>query len=138
MSENYEQMNNNGNVKISDEVISTIAAVAVSEIEGANTMGGTFSGIAEKFGKKNYTKGIKVTASEDQLTIDVNIVVDFGVKIHEVAWNVQSNVKKSVELMSGLEVAKVNVHVVGVEQAKPEGEDDAEQTEQQPTADEQE
>ena len=56
MAENYEAMNNDGNIKISDEVISTIAAVAVSEIEGANTIGGTFGGLVEKFSKKNYTK----------------------------------------------------------------------------------
>ncbi len=118
MPENYEAMDNDGNIKISDEVISTIAAVAVAEIDGANTMNGALSGIAEIFGKKNYTKGIKVTSGE-QLTIDVNIIVDYGAKIHEVAWNVQSNVKKSVELMSGLEIEKVNVHVVGVEQPKP-------------------
>ena len=118
MPENYEAMNNEGNIKISDEVISTIAAVAVSEIEGANTIGGTFGSLVEKFSKKNYTKGIKVTSGEGPITIDVNIVVDFGVKIHEVAWNVQNNVKKSVELMSGLEVDKVNIHVVGVEQQK--------------------
>ena len=122
MSENYEAMNNDGNIKISDEVISTIAAVAVSEIEGANTMGGTFGGLVEKFSKKNYTKGIKVTSADGQITIDVNIVVDFGVKIHEVAWNVQNNVKKNVELMSGLEVDKVNIHVVGVEQQKADNE----------------
>lgn len=122
MPENYEAMNNDGNIKISDEVISTIAAVAVSEIEGANTMGGTFGGLVEKFSKKNYTKGIKVTSNEGLITIDVNIVVDFGVKIHEVAWNVQNNVKKSVELMSGLEVDKVNIHVVGVEQQKSDNE----------------
>ena len=122
MAENYEAMNNDGNIKISDEVISTIAAVAVSEIDGANTMGGTFGGLVEKFSKKNYTKGIKVTSNEGQITIDVNIVVDFGVKIHEVAWNVQSNVKKSVELMSGLDVEKVKIHVVGVEQQKADAE----------------
>lgn len=136
MSENYEAMDNNGNIKISDEVISTIAAVAVSEIDGANTMGGAFSGLVEKFSKKNYTKGIKVTAADDQLTIDVNIVVDFGVKIHEVAWNVQSNVKKSVELMSGLEVAKVNIHVVGVEQAKADNTEENEDVAEQPVAEE--
>lgn len=117
MPENYEVTENNGNIKISDEVISTIAAVAVAEVDGANTLSGSLSGIAEIFGKKNFTKGIKVTSGE-HITIDVNITVDYGAKIHEVAWNVQSNVKKSVELMSGLEIDKVNVHVVGVEQPK--------------------
>ena len=129
MSENYEAMDSSGNIKISDEVISTIAAVAVSEIEGASVAGNAFSGIVEKFGKKNYTKGIKVT-SEELLTIDVNIVVEYGVKIHEIAWNVQSNIKKSVELMSGLQVDKVNVHVIGVEQVKADNENEQEDTQE--------
>ncbi len=129
MPENYENIENNGNIKISDEVISTIAAVAVAEIEGANTLNGALSGIAEIFGKKNYTKGIKVNSGE-QLTIDVNIIVDYGAKIHEVAWNVQNNVKKSVELMSGLQIEKVNVHVVGVEQPKAAQSEEQPQTEQ--------
>lgn len=114
MAENEQITDFAGNVKISDEVIITIAAVAVSEVSGVSCIGGTLSEIAQKFGKKNFVKGIKVT-NGDELTIDVNVVVDYGVRIPEVAWSVQDNVKKSVELMSGLTVGKVNVHVVGVE-----------------------
>ena len=114
MAENEQITDFAGNVKISDEVIITIAAVAVSEVNGVSCIGGTLSEIAQKFGKKNLVKGIKVT-NGDELTIDVNVVVDYGVRIPEVAWSVQDNVKKSVELMSGLTVGKVNVHVVGVE-----------------------
>ena len=114
MAENEQITDFAGNVKISDEVIITIAAVAVSEVNGVSCIGGTLSEIAQKFGKKNFVKGIKVT-NGDELTIDVNVVVDYGVRIPEVAWSVQDNVKKSVELMSGLTVGKVNVHVVGVE-----------------------
>lgn len=119
MTENNITNETKGNIKISDEVIITIASVAVSEIEGANCVSGTLNEIAQKFGKKNFAKGIKVTVEED-ITLDVNIVVDYGVKIPEVAWNVQDNVKKSVELMSGLTVGKVNVHVVDVVQKKQE------------------
>ncbi len=114
MAENEQITDFAGNVKISDEVIITIAAVAVSEVKGVSCISGTLSEIAQKFGKKNFVKGIKVT-NGDELTIDVNVVVDYGVRIPEVAWSVQDNVKKSVELMSGLTVGKVNVHVVGVE-----------------------
>ena len=114
MAENEQITDFAGNVKISDEVIITIAAVAVSEVNGVSCISGTLSEIAQKFGKKNFVKGIKVT-NGDELTIDVNVVVDYGVRIPEVAWSVQDNVKKSVELMSGLTVGKVNVHVVGVE-----------------------
>ena len=128
MPENYENMNSDGTVKISYEVISTIAAVAVSEIEGASTLGGTRSSIAEIFGKKNITKGIKVTSENDKLTVDVNICVEFGCKIQEVAYNVQNNVKKNIELMSGLEIDRVNVHVIGVEQPKTEADSDEEIT----------
>ena len=114
MAENEQITDFAGNVKISDEVIITIAAVAVSEVNGVSCISGTLSEIAQKFGKKNFVKGIKVT-NGDELTIDVNVVVNYGVRIPEVAWSVQDNVKKSVELMSGLTVGKVNVHVVGVE-----------------------
>ena len=115
---NKEQMTEfSGNIKISDEVISTIATVAISEIDGVSCVNGTFSELAQKLGKKNFGKGIKVTSGEE-LVLDVNVEVEYGVKIPEVAWNVQDNVKKSVELMSGLSVGKVNVHVVGVIQPK--------------------
>ena len=108
---------NSGSIKISDEVIMTIAAVAVSEVEGVSCTGGTLSELAQKFGKKSFAKGIKVT-NEDEITIDINVAVNYGVKIPDVAWNVQDNVKKSVELMSGLTVGKVNVHVIDVVQNK--------------------
>lgn len=133
MTENNVKNETGGNIKISDEVIITIAAVAVSEIDGAQCVSGAFSEIAQKFGKKNFAKGIKVSV-EDDIVLDVNIVVDYGVKIPEVAWNVQDNVKKSVELMSGLTVSKVNVHVVDVLQKnvdiQTEETEETEQTEE--------
>lgn len=118
MAENIKN-ESNGNIKISDEVIITISSVAISEVEGANCISGTLNEIAQKFGKKNFAKGIKVTA-EENIILDVNIGVDYGMKIPEVAWNVQDNVKKSVELMTGLTVDKVNVHVVDIVQKKSE------------------
>ena len=117
MEENNVIKETNGNIKISDEVIITIASVAVSEIEGAQCVTGALNEIAQKFGKKNFANGIKVSVEED-VTLDINIVVDYGVKIPEVAWNVQDNVKKSVEVMSGLTVGRVNVHVVDINQPK--------------------
>ena len=116
MSENINEMYNEGNVKISDEVISTIAAIAVSEVECAQVSGNAITDIVEKFSKKNYSKGIKITRGE-LLVIDVNITVEFGTKIHDIAHIIQTNVKKNVELMSGLEVDKVNIHVNGIVQA---------------------
>lgn len=106
----------NGNIKISDEVIATIATIAVSEVDGVHSMGGSFAGdIVEKFGKKTMTKGVKSTIEGNDVTLDLNVVLKYGVRIPEIAWNIQENVKKSVESMTGMSVAKVNVRVVGIE-----------------------
>lgn len=111
-----ETIENSGSIKISDEVIATITSVAVSEIEGVCGLSVSFAGeIAQKFTKKSNTKGIKVSTNENETTIDINLVVKYGIRIPEVAWEVQDNVKKTVESMSGLKVAKVNIHVAGVE-----------------------
>jgi len=106
----------NGNIKISDEVISTIATIAVSEVNGVIGMGGSFTGdIVEKFGKKTLTKGVKITMDNDEVILDLNVILKYGVRIPEIAWNIQENVKKSVESMTGLNVIKVNVRVVGID-----------------------
>lgn len=106
----------NGNIKISDEVLSTIATIAVSEIDGVAGMGGSFTGdIAEKFGKKTLTKGVKITMDNNDVILDLNVIIKYGLRIPEIAWNIQENVKKSVESMTGLNVTKVNVRVVGIE-----------------------
>lgn len=116
-----ENIFENGNIKISDEVISTIATIAVSEVGGVHGMGGTFAGdIVEKFGKKTLTKGVKITMESDEVVLDLNVVLKYGVRIPEIAWNIQENVKKSVESMTGLTVTKVNVRIVGIEVDKDE------------------
>lgn len=105
-----------GKINISNEVIASIAGIAATEIEGVSGMaGGVASGIAEKLGaKKNPQKGVKVTVSPEGAVIDLLIVVAFGVRIPELAWEVQENVKNSVESMTGTEVLRVNVSVEGV------------------------
>ena len=108
---------NNGTIKISDEVIATITSVAVTEIDGVCGLSGSSiaDGIAQKFVKKNSNRGIKVNTVENDTTIDISLVVKYGMRIPEIAWEVQENVKKSVESMSGLNVSKVNIHISGVE-----------------------
>lgn len=114
MSETKEALN--GNIKISDEVIETIASVAVSEIDGVSSTGSGFvDGITRRLTKKPATSGIKATVGEGTVSVDINIVVKYGVRIPEVAWNVQDAVKKEIELMTGLAVDKVNVRIVGID-----------------------
>lgn len=105
-----------GNIKISVEVVSTIAGIAASEIEGVSCMYTSFvDGFAQRFGaKKSTSKGVKVDMSGDSVSIDLYIVVEYGVKIPELAWEIQDNVKTSVETMTGLPVEKVNIHIEGI------------------------
>lgn len=110
-----EAENNNG-IKISDDVVAVIAGVAVSEVPGVYGMAGGFAGgIGEVLsGKKNLSKGIKVEVGEKETKIDVNIIVEYGTRIPDVAYEIQNRVKKAVETMTGLKVVETNVHVQGV------------------------
>jgi len=108
-------------IKIADDVVATIAGKAASEVAGVYSMSGGFAGrISEVFGKKSYTKGIKVDNTEKEIKIDVNIIVEYGARIPDVAYEIQNRVKKAIENMTGLEVQEVNVHVQGVNIEIPE------------------
>ena len=106
MESNEMVVNNetNNKIKIADEVVAVIAGKAVSEIQGVYEMSGGFAGgISEVLsGKKSLSKGIKVLVEDDKTKIDVNIVVEYGVRIPEIAFEIQTKVKKA------------NVHVQGV------------------------
>ena len=106
----------NNEIKIADDVVAVIAGVAVSEVSGVSSMAGGFAGgISEVLsGKKNLAKDIKVEVGEKDTKIDVNIIVEYGVRIPDVAFEIQNKVKKAVETMTGLKVIEVNVHVQGV------------------------
>ena len=103
-------------IQISNDVIAVIAGKAVSEVSGVAGMAGGFAGgITEVLsGKKNLAKGIKVEATDTEAKIDVNIIVEYGTRIPDVAFEIQNRVKKAVESMTGLKVEEVNVHVQGV------------------------
>ena len=113
---NVEEINGAEGIKISNDVIAVIAGVAASEVQGVASMaGGLTGGLTEALkGKKNLAKGIKVEATDTNAKIDVNIIVEYGSRIPDVAFEIQNRVKKSVESMTGLKVSEVNVHVQGV------------------------
>ncbi len=118
----------NEGIQISNDVIAVIAGVAVSEVPGVAGMAGRFAGgITEVLsGKKNLAKGIKVEATETQAKIDVNIIVEYGSRIPDIAFEIQKRVKKAIEEMTGLKVEEVNIHVQGVntDMVKDEGKTD--------------
>lgn len=111
--------NEYGAIRIADEVVATVAGLAAIDVEGVAAMSGGWStDLVEKLGRKNFGKGIKVEVSDDETKIDIYTVVQFGYPIPDVASNVQKEVKMAVETMTGLNVAQVNVHVVGVSMKK--------------------
>lgn len=114
-----------GSIRIADEVVGIIAGLAATEVKGvAGMSGGISSGIAEMLGRKNFNKGVKVEVGEREAAIDLYIIVEYGVRIPEVAANIQSNVKDAIESMTGLSVVEVNIHVQGVIFPQPEKLDD--------------
>lgn len=118
ISEEVNETDVNG-VKIANEVVAIIAGVATSEVQGvAGMSGGIVGGISEILGKKNFSKGIKVDVDGNQTSIEIYIIVEYGVRIPDVAWVLQNKVKTAVEEMTGLNVVKVNIHVQGVKVEK--------------------
>jgi len=104
-----------GNIRIANEVIEIIAGLAATEVRGvAGMSGGVAGGIAELLGRKNLAKGVKVEVGQKQCAVDVSIVAEYGVRIPEVCGEIQENVKRAIESMTGLECVEVNVHVLGV------------------------
>ncbi len=108
-----------GTVNISEEVVSAIAALAVSEVEGVYGLSSSFTAdIAELLGKKNMSKGIKLSIEEKVVTVECFVVVTYGYEIPAVAEAIQENVVNAVESMTGLSVAAVNVDIVGISTSK--------------------
>lgn len=106
-----------GTVNIADEVIAVIAGMAAAEVEGVVGMVGKLRGeLVELLGMKNLGKGIKVRVNEkEELTLDLAVIIEFDVSVQEVTAKIQKKVKSTVENMTGLTVAAVNIKVSGVD-----------------------
>ncbi|MCL1982650.1 MAG: Asp23/Gls24 family envelope stress response protein [Clostridiales bacterium] len=105
-----------GIVKIADEVIAICAVNATLRTPGVAEFSPVFSDNFSKsfFGKDPLYKGLKISQHDDGITVDIYIVVDYGVKIPAVAWDIQENVKNEIEEMTDALVKAVNIHVQGV------------------------
>lgn len=112
-----------GAVRITNEVVAVIAGLAATEIEGIAGMSGSVAGgIAEMLGRQNLSRGVKVEVGEHEAAVDLFIIVEYGVRIPDVALRAQEKVKQAIESMTGLAVIEINVHVQGVSFAEePEG-----------------
>ena len=122
MSDNYPSdvklnENPNGTVSFATEVVATIAGLAATEVDGVASMISPAAGLADMFSRKsnrNLTKGVRIDLEDNRVSVDITITVDYGSPVPDVARNIQENVKKAIETMSGLDVKNVDVHVTGI------------------------
>lgn len=113
-----------GTIQIADDVVAVIAGLAATKTKGiAGMSGGITEGWAKRVGGKNVTRGVSVEVGQVEAAIDLRVIVEYGVKINEVARQLQENVKEAVETMTGLRVVEVNVKVEGVEFKEAEEEE---------------
>ncbi|WP_068671918.1 Asp23/Gls24 family envelope stress response protein [Oceanobacillus sp. Castelsardo] len=104
-----------GSIEIAPEVIEVIAGIAATEVEELYAMRGNFaSGVVERLGKKTHSKGVKVELTENGISIDLYVILNFGVSIPKVAQKIQTNIRESLKYMTSLDLDEVNVHVVGI------------------------
>ena len=105
-----------GEVKIADEVVAIIAGLATTEVEGVSSMAGNITNeIVSRLGMKSLSKGIQVEVSDNEVMADVAINIAYGYSIPDVSTKVQEKVKTTIESMTGLEVAKINVRIASVD-----------------------
>jgi len=108
------QIEDNGNINISEDVVASIAALAALEVSGVGGLGTGGIAFGELLGKKSLSKGVKVVINENGTTVDIDMAVKYGEIVPDVAINVQNAVVNALEAMANISGAVVNVHVVGV------------------------
>ena len=104
-----------GEVQIADEVVTIIAGLAATEVDGVASMAGNITNeLVSKLGMKNLSKGVKVTVEESSVLVDITLNLKYGTQIPAVSAKVQDKVKSAIETMTGLSVTEVNIKVASV------------------------
>ena len=110
-----------GSVKIADDVVGMIAAIAATEVEGVAKMYGNITNeLVGKLGMKNLSKGVKVTISPEDVKVDISLELKYGYSVIDASKKVQEKVKQALETMTGLNVTAVRVRIAGVAFEKEE------------------
>lgn len=105
-----------GQVQIADEVIAVIAGLAATEVDGVQQMSGNITNeIVSKLGMKNLSKGVKVSIDGEQVDVNLNLILQYGVSIPKTSKEVQEKVKGAIETMTGLTVNEVNIRIAGIQ-----------------------
>ena len=104
-----------GEVKIADDVVAAIAALAASEVEGIAAISGSMTKeIVTKRGMKNLSRGIRIHVEDGKVRVEASITMEYGYSIPKTCAQVQERVKSAIENMTGLEVSEVNIRIVGL------------------------
>ena len=110
-----------GTIEVAPRVVEIIAGVAASEIDGVAKMYGSLANsFGELLGRSDQRRGVKLTNQNENLTIDIDVYIDYGVSVPKLAAKIQDRVKQQVTLMTDLNVSEVNIHVKGIVQKKEE------------------
>lgn len=107
---------NTGEVKIADDVVATIAAIAAGEVDGVSGITGN---ISDKFMnsvgiKGGAVSGVRVDVAGNMVRVDIAIIIKYGHNVRETSKKVQDKIKNSIETMTGLNVTDVNIRITGV------------------------
>ena len=131
MPENYITcQDEKGSINISEDVVAAMVRAAITEVDGvAGMVNSVAGGFAELLGMKNLSKGVKTVREGDNVTIYLAVTVEYGARIPDVSWNIQTKVKSDVEAMTGLNVKGVNISVDGITLVEKEQKQEKEEPE---------
>ena len=105
-----------GEIRVADEVVTIIAGLAATEVDGVSSMSGNITNeIVSKIGIKNLSKGVKVDVIDGIVTVDLSLNIKYGFAIPDVSANVQERVRSAIETMTGVEVGTINVKIASVD-----------------------
>lgn len=108
-----------GTVKIADDVVAMIAALAATEVDGVASMAGNMTNdLLSRVGVRSLYKGARVDVSNKKVKVELAIVMEYGYNIPATCQRVQNRVKGAIENMTGLEVLDVNIRIAGINVTK--------------------
>ena len=108
------QFEDQGTIHIAEDVVATIAVLAAAEVDGVIVQPAGGPSVADFIGKKNITRGVKITMEENKVHVDVFMTIKYGFAITAVSQKVQERIKNAIDSMTGLETGNINIHVGGI------------------------
>ena len=118
MEASYSVDDRIGEIRIADDVVANIAAIAATEVEGVACISSNLTNEKLKRGGLKNGKGIIIDIAEDVVSVELSLVLEYNYNIPAICKNVQDRVKSSIENMTGLSVADINIHITGVDMTK--------------------